>query len=122
MEVRGQVRINCKIIPSDHATIVRDYARGNLDEAELWAELSALGFNSSEIEWHIANPGKCLGLRGSQMDEELKSFFFGAIEQLPLERQGAALRWLKERVVLAKVAEQLIADAGAELPPELQEV
>ena len=69
------MRINCKIIPSGHATVVREYARGNLDEAELSTELSALGFNSTEIEWHIANPGKCSALRGSQMDEELKSFF-----------------------------------------------
>jgi hypothetical protein len=52
----GQVRINCKIIPSGHATVVREYARGNLDEAELLTELSALGFNSTEIEWHIAMP------------------------------------------------------------------
>jgi len=54
------------------------------------------------------------------MDEELKDLFFGAIGNLPAERQVAAQRWLKERVVLAKIAEQLIADAGAELPPELQ--
>jgi tRNA U34 5-methylaminomethyl-2-thiouridine-forming methyltransferase MnmC len=55
------------------------------------------------------------------MDEELKNLFFEAIEHFPLERQGAAQRWLKERVVLAKVAEQLISDAEAELPPELQQ-
>ena len=116
------MRIARKIIPSGYATVVRDYARGNLDEAEFWSELTALGYGSLEIEWHLANPGRRLDVRGTQMDEELKSFFFSAIEQLPLERQGAALRWLKERVVLAKVAEQLIADAGAELPPELQEV
>jgi len=35
---------------------VREYARGNLDEAELSTELSALGFNSTEIEWHIPMP------------------------------------------------------------------
>ena len=112
--------ITRKIIPLDYATFVRDYARGNLDEAELWEELSTLGYSSSEIEWHIANPGQCLGGKGAQMDEELKDLFFGAIGNFPLERQVAAHRWLKERVVLAKVAEQLIADAGAELPPELQ--
>ena len=55
------------------------------------------------------------------MDEELKDLLFGAIGNFPPERQDAAQRWPKERVVLAKVAEQLIADAGAELPPELQE-
>ena len=109
--------ITRKIIPSDYATFVRDYARGNLDEAELWEELTALGYSSSEIEWHIANPGRYLGSKGAQMDEELKDLFFGAI---PLERQVAAHRWLKERVVPAKVGEQLIADTGAELPPELQ--
>ncbi|HMF25797.1 MAG TPA: hypothetical protein VKG24_27225 [Pseudolabrys sp.] len=54
------------------------------------------------------------------MDEELKKLFFSAIDNFPPERQDAAQRWLKERVVLAKVAEQLIADAGAELPSELQ--
>jgi len=54
------------------------------------------------------------------MDEELKNLFFGAIGNFPVERQGAAQRWLKERVVLAKIAEQLIADEAAELPPELQ--
>ena len=54
------------------------------------------------------------------MDEELKKLFFSAIDNFPPERQEAAQRWLKERVVLAKVAEQLIADAGAELPSELQ--
>ena len=55
------------------------------------------------------------------MDEELKDLFFGAIGNFSLERQDAAQKWLKARVVLSKVAEQLIADAGAELPPELQE-
>jgi len=114
------VRIACKIIPSGYATVVRDYARGNLDEAEFWSELTALGYSSPEIEWHIGNPGKRLDVRGTQMDEELKNLFFGAIGNLPAERQVAAQRWLKERVVLAKIAEQLIADAGAELPPELQ--
>jgi hypothetical protein len=53
------------------------------------------------------------------MDEELKNLFFGAINNFPPERQGAAQRWLKERVVLAKVAEQLISEAGADLPAEL---
>jgi hypothetical protein len=114
------VYITRKIIPSDYAAFVRDYARGNLDEAELWEELTTLGYSSSEIEWHIANPGRCWGSKGAQMDEELKDLFFGAIGNFPPERQDAAQRWLKERVVLAKVAEQLIADAGAELPPELQ--
>lgn len=60
------------------------------------------------------------GVRGSQMDEELRALFFSAIDSFPPERQTAAQRWLKERVVLAKVAEQLIADAGADLPSELQ--
>jgi len=113
------VRIARKIIPSGYATVVRDYARGNLDGAEFWSELTALGYGSLEIEWHIANPGKRLDVRGTQMDEELKDLFFGAIGNFPAERQGAAQRWLKERVILAKIAEQLIADAGAELPPEL---
>jgi len=54
------------------------------------------------------------------MDEELRDLFFSAIDSFPPERQTAAQRWLKERVVLAKVAEQLIADAGADLPSELQ--
>jgi hypothetical protein len=108
-----------KIIPLDYATVVRDYARGNLDEAELWSELPALGYGPSEIEWHIANPGRRLEVRGAQMDKELKDLFFGAIDYFPPDRQDAAQRWLKERVVLAKVAEQLIAEAGAELPPEL---
>jgi hypothetical protein len=116
----GQVRIARKIIPSGYAIVVRDYARGNLDEAEFWSELTVLGYSSLEIEWHIANPGKRLDVRRTQMDEELKNLFFGAIEHFPLERQVAAQRWLKERVVLAKVAEQLIADAGAEMPSELQ--
>ena len=52
------VEIARNIIPIDYATAVRDYARGNLDEAELWVELTALGYNSFEIEWHIANPGR----------------------------------------------------------------
>jgi hypothetical protein len=82
------LHITRKILPADYATFVRDYARGNLDEAELWEELTTLGYSSSEIEWHIANPGRCLGSKGA-------------------------------RVVLAKVAEQLIADAAAELPAEL---
>jgi len=56
--MRGQVHITRKILPSDYSTIVRDYARGNLDEAELWQELIALGFSSFEIEWHVVNPGK----------------------------------------------------------------
>ena len=115
----GQVYITRKIIPADYATFVRDYARGNLDEAELWEELNTLGYSPSEIEWHIANPGRCLGSKGAQMYEELKDLFFGAIGNFPPERQDAAQRWLKERVVLAKVAEQLIADARAELPAEL---
>jgi hypothetical protein len=99
--VRGQVYITRKIIPADYATFVRDYARGNLDEAELWEELTTA---PPEIEWHIANPGRCWGSQGAQMDEELKDLFFGAIGNFPPERQDAAL-----------------ADAGAELPPELQE-
>jgi hypothetical protein len=53
------------------------------------------------------------------MDDELKDLFFDAIDNFPPEHQDAAQRWLKKRVVLAKVAEQLIAEAGAELPPEL---
>lgn len=46
------------IIPLEYANAVRDYVRGNLDEAELWAELNALGYDAFEIEWHIANPGQ----------------------------------------------------------------
>ena len=76
MRVAGApVEIAHNIIPLEYANAVRDYARGNLDEAELWAELTALGYDAFEIEWHIANPGKCSALRGSQMDNELKSFF-----------------------------------------------
>jgi hypothetical protein len=80
-----------------------------------------LGYSSFEIEWHIANPGKRLDARGTQMDEELKNLFWSN-RTLPARTPGAAQRWLKERVVLAKVAEQLNSDAGAELPPELQQV
>ena len=53
------------------------------------------------------------------MDDELKDLFFDAIDHFPLEQRDAAQWWLKKRVVLAKVAEQLIAEAGAELPAEL---
>ena len=60
-----------------------------------------------------------VGSRGSQMDDELKDLFFDAIDHFPLEQRDAAQRWLNKRVVLAKVAEQLIAEAGAELPAEL---
>ena len=88
------MRIACKIIPSGYATVVRDYARGNLDEAEFWSELTALGYSPLEIEWHIGNPGKRLDVRGMQMDEELKNLFFGEIEHFPLERQVAAQRSL----------------------------
>ena len=52
------VEIAHNIIPLEYANAVRDYARGNLDEAELWAELTALGYDAFEIEWHIANPGQ----------------------------------------------------------------
>ena len=52
------------------------------------------------------------------MDDELKDLFFDAIDHFPLEQRDAQ-RWLKKRVVLAKVAEQLMADAGAELPESL---
>ena len=52
-----RLEIARNIIPLDYANSVRDYARGNLDEAELWAELTALGYDAFEIEWHIANPG-----------------------------------------------------------------
>ena len=57
--------IKRKIIPSDYAAFVRDYARGNLDAAELWENLNALGYSPSEIEWHIANSGRRLGVRRS---------------------------------------------------------
>ena len=60
-----------------------------------------------------------VGSRGAQMDDELKDLFFDAIDHFPLEQRDAAQRWLKKRVVLAKVAERLIAEAGAELPAEL---
>jgi hypothetical protein len=50
------VEIVHNIIPLEYADAVR--ARGNLDEAELWAELSALGYNAFETEWHIVNPGQ----------------------------------------------------------------
>jgi len=53
------------------------------------------------------------------MDDELKDLFFGAIDHFPLEQRDPAQRWLKKRVVLPEVAEQLMADAGAELPAEL---
>jgi len=53
------------------------------------------------------------------MDEELKDLFLGAIDTFPREHQDAAQKWLKEKVVLAKIAEQLVAEAGAELPFEL---
>ena len=91
------------IIPLEYANAVRDYARGNLDEAELWAELTALGYDALEVEWHIANPGQRIEW-GAQMDDELR--FFDAIDHFPLEQRDAAQRWLKKRVVLAKVAEQ----------------
>jgi hypothetical protein len=59
MRVAGApVEIAHNIIPLEYANAVRDYARGNLDEAELWAELTALGYDAFEIEWHIANPGQ----------------------------------------------------------------
>ena len=47
------------------------------------------------------------------MDDELKDLFFDAIDNFPPEHQDAAQRWLKKRVVLAEVAEQLMADAGS---------
>lgn len=53
------------------------------------------------------------------MDDELKVLFFDAIDFFPPEHQDAAQRWLKKKVLLAKVAEQLIAEAGAELPEEV---
>jgi len=52
------VEIAHNIIPLEYANAVRDYARGNLDEAELWAQLTTLGYDAFEIEWHIANPGQ----------------------------------------------------------------
>ena len=61
MRVTGApVEIARNTIPLEYANAVRDYARGNLDEAELWAELTALGYDAFEIEWHIANPGQCM--------------------------------------------------------------
>ena len=61
MRVAGTpVEIARNTIPLEYANAVRDYARGNLDEAELWAELTALGYDAFEIEWHIANPGQCM--------------------------------------------------------------
>jgi hypothetical protein len=56
--VGAPVQIARNIIPLDYTNAVRDYARGNLDEAEPWAELTALGYDAFEIEWHIANPGQ----------------------------------------------------------------
>ena len=65
MRVAGvPVEIAHNIIPLEYANAVRDYARGNLDEAELWAELTALGYDAFEIEWHIANPGSTYGVGG----------------------------------------------------------
>ena len=58
--VGAPVEIARNTIPLEYAHAVRDYARGNLDEAELWAELTALGYDTFEIEWHIANPGQCM--------------------------------------------------------------
>jgi hypothetical protein len=58
------VYITRKIIPADYATFVRDYARGNLDEAELWEELTTLGYSSSEIELRIqVGVGEVRGLK-----------------------------------------------------------
>ena len=53
------------------------------------------------------------------MDDEFEETFCRRNRSLPLEQRDAAQRWLNNRVVLAKVAEQLIAEAGAELPAEL---
>ena len=58
MGVGAPVEIARNILPFEYANAVRDYARGNLDEAELWAELTALGYDALEVEWHIANPGQ----------------------------------------------------------------
>jgi len=59
MRVAGApVEIAHNIIPLEYVNAVRDYARGNLDEAELWAQLTTLGYDAFEIEWHIANPGQ----------------------------------------------------------------
>ena len=58
MLVGTPVQIARNIIPLDYANVLREYARGNLDEAELWAELTALGYDAIEIDWHIANPGQ----------------------------------------------------------------
>jgi hypothetical protein len=80
------VKIAHNVIRIDYGTAVRDYARGNLDEAELWAELSELGYNSFEIEWHIANPGQRMS-RGSLMDDELKELFFDAIDNRNRQRR-----------------------------------
>jgi hypothetical protein len=79
MRVGAPVEIARNIIPLEYANAVRDYARGNLDEAELWAELTALGYDAFEIEWHIANPGQRMAQGGSQMDDELKDLFFDAL-------------------------------------------
>ena len=46
------------IIPLQYANALRHYVRGNLDEAELWAKLTALDYDAFEIEWHIANPSQ----------------------------------------------------------------
>jgi hypothetical protein len=52
------------------------------------------------------------------MDDELKDLFFDAIDHFPLEqRRGTEVA--KKESVLAKVAEQLMAEAGGELPAEL---
>jgi len=48
------VEIVHNIIPLEYVNAVREYARGNLDEAELCAELTALGYDALEVEWHIA--------------------------------------------------------------------
>lgn len=53
-----------KIIPSDYAAILRDYERGNLDEAELSAELTALGYTPFEIERQFANLRRRSGSKG----------------------------------------------------------
>jgi len=55
------------------------------------------------------------------MDDELKDLFFEATDHVPLEQRDAAQRWLGKSVVLAKVAERPMADAGAELPAELNQ-
>jgi hypothetical protein len=98
MRVGVPVEIARNIIPLEYANAVRDYARGNLDEAAM-GRIDRPWLRCVRDRMARCESSSAYGVGGSQMDDEFKELFFDAIDHFPLEQRDAAQRSCRQSLI-----------------------